>query len=95
MASISVTNNFLRIKRENTGMTDEVAMKKAQNAAEKARTAVRAADKSAADKEKAASKKPNWATRLKGKVKKTLKSRHSKAGKAYKEKMKSGKGRGY
>ena len=93
MASISVTDNFLRIKRENTGMTDEVAMKKAQEAARGARTKVRAGDK--ASRAKAASKKPNWATRLKGKVKKTLKSRHSKAGKAYKEKMKSGKGRGY
>ena len=95
MASISVTDNFLRIKRENTGMTDEVAMGKAQEAAKAARAKVRAGDKVKASKAKAASKKPNWATRLKGKVKKTLKSRHSKAGKAYKEKMKSGKGRGY
>ncbi len=86
----SITNNFNALKNKHPGMTDDEAMKKAMALTAKSRTRFRKASKV-----KAASKKPNWATRLKGKVKKTLKSRHSKAGKAYKEKMKSGKGRGY
>ncbi len=86
----SITNNFNALKKKHPGMSDSDAMKKAMALTAKSRTRFRKASKA-----KAASKKPNWATRLKGKVKKALKSRHSKAGKAYKEKMKSGKGRGY
>ncbi|KKN55887.1 hypothetical protein LCGC14_0577780 [marine sediment metagenome] len=86
----SITNNFNALKNKNPGMTDDEAMKQAMALTAKSRTRFRKASKA-----KAASKKPNWASRLKSKVKKTLKSRHSKAGKAYKEKMKSGKGRGY
>ena len=86
----SQIQNIRALQKKHPGMSYSDAMEKAMALTAKSRTRLRKADK-----EKAASKKPNWATRLKGKVKKTLKSRHSKAGKAYKEKMKSGKGRGY
>ncbi len=86
----SQTQNFNALKKKYPKMTDSEAMTKAMALTAESRIRLRKADKA-----KAASKKPNWATRLKGKVKKTLKSRHSPAGKAYKEKMKSGKGRGY
>ena len=90
----SQTKNFLALKNKYPGMTDDEAMKKAMKLTKESRAKFH---KAKAAKTKAAAKAgPNWAEKLKmGVTKQLAKKRHSKAGKAYKEKMKSGKGRGY
>lgn len=87
----SQTQNFLALKRKNPGMTDSDAMKEAMRLTAESRAKQRQAD-AAAKK----AKKPSWIEKLTMGATKVIKEKyHSKAGKAYIEKSKTGKGRGY
>jgi hypothetical protein len=73
----SVIKNFDELKRNNPGMTDSVAMKKAMDLTAKSRAKVRKADV-------AVSKKLSWAEKLKMAVtKKMAKKYYSPAGRKH------------
>lgn len=80
----SLTKRFNDLKRNNPGMSDEEAMKKAMNATVESRKKIRASDKKTM-------KKPSWIEKLKmGATKHIAEKYHSPAGRKHLQRKKAG-----